>query len=248
MVCHFVAPSARLASRRERGQLRMASSATVTIVGSAIIASTGLPASPLSPTGSPKVFWSMGTMTISPKNPYTTDGMPLSSSIMGFSTPLTFGDATSDMYMAMLMPKGSAKSIANRLTHSVPSSSGSIPNRGEGVAVGNHSLPPSTSAALILCSSRIFTPSPLLIMDSGRKAIIPGLDATREHISDCACSYLSPSCSAVKYSSASSSLNGIMAMSLPPSSFQFVASSSNTAFICSASSSVTGLEAFTAST
>ena len=97
IVCHLVAPRARLASRRVLGQFRMASSATVTMVGRAMMASTILPARPLSPTGSPNTCCRSGTMIISPKNPYTTEGMPFRSSITGLRKFLTFGEATSDM-------------------------------------------------------------------------------------------------------------------------------------------------------
>ena len=68
-VCHFEAPKANEASRSALGQLRMASSATVTIVGRAMMARTMLPASPLSPTGRPKTCCSRGTMMIRPKKP-----------------------------------------------------------------------------------------------------------------------------------------------------------------------------------
>ena len=47
---------ARLASRMARGQFRIASSLTVMIVGSAMIAKTILPANPVSPTGRLKTF------------------------------------------------------------------------------------------------------------------------------------------------------------------------------------------------
>lgn len=67
MVCHCVDPSARLASRMERGQLLIASSATVMIVGKAMIANMMLPANPDSPTGRSNVFCNSGTMTASPK-------------------------------------------------------------------------------------------------------------------------------------------------------------------------------------
>ena len=97
IVCHLVAPRARLASLRVLGQFLMASSATVTIVGRAMMARTRLPASPLSPTGSPNTCWSIGTITIRPKKPYTTDGIPFNSSITGFRKPLTRSEATSDI-------------------------------------------------------------------------------------------------------------------------------------------------------
>ena len=48
--------NARLASRMARGQFRIASSLTVMIVGSAMIAKTILPANPVSPTGRLKTF------------------------------------------------------------------------------------------------------------------------------------------------------------------------------------------------
>ena len=69
IVCHFEAPRARLASLCERGQFCMASWLTVMMVGSAMMASTIAPASPLSPTGSPNTSCSSGTTTISPKKP-----------------------------------------------------------------------------------------------------------------------------------------------------------------------------------
>ena len=56
IVCQRVAPNARLASRMARGQFRIASSLTVMIVGSAMIAKTILPANPVSPTGRLKTF------------------------------------------------------------------------------------------------------------------------------------------------------------------------------------------------
>ena len=148
----------------------------------------------------------------------------------------------------MLMPKGRANRIANRLTQSVPSSSGSMPNRGAGVAVGNHSLPPKTSPGEIELSSMKFRPEFSGIMVSGTKATIPGSEATSPAIRAPAFSYWAPSCSSVKYSSASSSLKVEIGMSGPPSSFQLVTSSSNTALIWAASSSLTGFSLLRAST
>lgn len=69
IVCQREAPKARLASRIVRGQFRIASSATVIIVGKAIIAKTTLPDKPVSPTGKLNTFCIIGTMTIKPKNP-----------------------------------------------------------------------------------------------------------------------------------------------------------------------------------
>ena len=58
---------------------------------------TILPARPLSPTGKSNTFCMSGTMTINPKKPYTTDGIPLSNSIIGFKRLRTLGFATSDI-------------------------------------------------------------------------------------------------------------------------------------------------------
>ena len=69
IVCHWVAPKARLASFMARGVVRMASSATVIIVGSAMIARTTLPAKAVSPTGRSNVFCMSGTITTKPKKP-----------------------------------------------------------------------------------------------------------------------------------------------------------------------------------
>ena len=58
-----------LASFMARGVVRMASSATVMMVGNAMIAKTTLPAKAVSPTGRSKVFWIRGTITTNPKKP-----------------------------------------------------------------------------------------------------------------------------------------------------------------------------------
>ena len=131
----------------------MASSATVIIVGRAMMAKTILPAKPLSPTGRSKPCCNNGTITISPKNPYTTDGIPLSNSITGFNIERIRSDATSDIYTATLNPNGKANRMANRITHNVPVNSGRMPNSGAGVAVGNHSVPANTSRSDMVLSS-----------------------------------------------------------------------------------------------
>ncbi len=97
MVCHLFAPSARLASFIESGVVRIASSEMVMIVGSAMMPSTMLPARPVSPTGKLNTFWIRGTITISPKKPYTTEGIPARSSMSGFMTLLVFSLAISAM-------------------------------------------------------------------------------------------------------------------------------------------------------
>ena len=178
MVCHCEAPSARLASRMALGQFRMASSVTVIMVGNAIMASTMLPANPLSPTGRSNAFCIKGTITISPKKPYTTEGIPLSNSMTGFIRLRILGLATSDIYMATANPNGKAMSIANKLTHSVPVINGKKPNWGAGVAVGNHSAPAKTSLAEMVWSFRRCTESGRTINCAGTKAMIPGVCST----------------------------------------------------------------------
>ena len=176
-----------------RGQLLIASSATVIIVGKAIMAKTMLPASPDSPTGRLNVFCRNGTIIVRPKKPYTTDGMPFSSSIMGFNALRTLKWATSAMYIDTASPKGRAINIAKKLTHSVPLISGRIPNIGDGVAVGNHSLPPSTSLTEMLLSGIILTSGWSFTSTSGTKAIIPGVLCICSAIFLPACSYSAPS-------------------------------------------------------
>ena len=69
MVCQRFAPNASEASFMLLGVLRIASSDTVIIVGSAMIASTIDPAKAVYPTGKLNVSWISGTMTINPKKP-----------------------------------------------------------------------------------------------------------------------------------------------------------------------------------
>ena len=58
--------------------------------------SVRLPARPVSPTGRSNVCCRNGTTTASPKNPSTTEGMPLSNSITGLSTWRIRSSATSE--------------------------------------------------------------------------------------------------------------------------------------------------------
>ena len=138
--------------------------------------------------------------------------------------------------------------MAKRLTHTVPASSGSIPKIGAGVAVGNHSVPPSTSPGVIFLSSMKFRPGFSGISDSGTKATIPGWLFTSDAMAAPAYSYCGPRLSSVKYSSTSSRRKVMICMSGPPSSFQLVISSSNTALISAAVIVLTGLSSLRAST
>ena len=116
----------------------------------------------------------------------------------GLRNPLTLSDATSDIYTAMLIPKGRANNIAKRLTQSVPASSGHIPKSGAGVAVGNHSEPANTSFGEIDLSSMKLRLAPSGIMDSGTNATIPGFASIRDVIRLPAFSYWLPISSSVK--------------------------------------------------
>ena len=127
MVCHCVAPSAKLASFVALGTVRMASSATVIIVGSAMIASTILPARAVSPTGNLNDCCKKGTITTRPKKPYTTDGIPARSSISGFKKFRTRIEAISARYTATAIPNGNESRIAPRLTQIVPNNNGNKP-------------------------------------------------------------------------------------------------------------------------
>ena len=69
MVCHRVAPSARLPSLNSRGTELRASSATLVMVGIAMIASRIEPASQLDPDGRSKRIRIQSVRSISPKNP-----------------------------------------------------------------------------------------------------------------------------------------------------------------------------------
>lgn len=136
-----------------------------------------------------------GTITISPKNPYTTDGIPFSNSITGFRNPRVRLLATSDIYTATDNPNGNAKRIAKKLTQSVPMTKGTKPNCGAGVAVGNHSLPANTSEKEI-CSSFSKRPGKSFSINfAGTKAMIPGWSATTLPIHSPALSYSAPNSS-----------------------------------------------------
>ena len=65
--------------------------------------------------------------------------------------------------------------IAKKLTQSVPLTKGRIPKIGEGVAVGNHSVPPNTSPTGIVWSGTRYTSCCPSISIVGTKATMPGV-------------------------------------------------------------------------
>ena len=76
----WVAPRARDASSYSRGTARSAVSDTETIEGRIITASTMIAARSVAPEGRSKATRMAGTSRIIPTRPYTTEGMPASSS------------------------------------------------------------------------------------------------------------------------------------------------------------------------
>ena len=97
MVCHRVAPIASDPSLILVGTELMASSETLIIVGRAMMPSRTEAASHVSPVGRSKVTRMKSVRTIRPKNPYTTEGIPASSSTGRFEHYFTRGDASSEM-------------------------------------------------------------------------------------------------------------------------------------------------------
>ncbi len=73
----------------------MASSDTLTIVGSAMMPSSTEAASQVSPVGRSNVTRMKPVSTMRPKNPYTTEGIPASSSMAGLRIFFIRGDASS---------------------------------------------------------------------------------------------------------------------------------------------------------
>jgi hypothetical protein len=80
------------------------------------------------PVGRLRVFCTIGTNITSPKNPNTTEGMPARTSIKGFSKSATFGFATSAIYIAQAIPRGTAKIIEPAVTRREPKNRGNSPN------------------------------------------------------------------------------------------------------------------------
>ena len=84
MVSQRVAPRPYEASRQDLGTAAIASAAIVVMVGKIMIARTIPAASTEKPKGIGNSFRSAGMSTVIPTKPYTTDGIPVKSSIAGW--------------------------------------------------------------------------------------------------------------------------------------------------------------------
>ena len=140
MVCHRVAPMARLPSRNSRGTALMASSETEVMVGRAMTARRMDPASQVRPDARSKVTRRTSVRIIRPKKPYTTDGIPARSSMAGLRTLLVREEAISAVKTAHPRERGMAMAMAPRVTRIVPAMRGRVPYSG-GVPVGSQ-VPP----------------------------------------------------------------------------------------------------------
>lgn len=119
IVCHLVAPSPNDASLYSLGTAFSASCDTLMMVGRIITASIIAAVNMLNPVP-PKFSLTSGTKTVSPKNPYTTDGIPANVSITGFSIFRMYSGAISTMNIAHNIESGTAISNARAVTASVP--------------------------------------------------------------------------------------------------------------------------------
>jgi len=125
-------------------------------VGRAIIPKRTDAASQVFPDGRLKVTRMKFVRTTRPKNPYTTDGIPASSSIAGLRIVFIREGASSAMKIAQPMESGTAKTIEPMVTRMVPTISGKIPYSGT-AAVGSHDNPSRKSGRVTCC--RIGKPS-----------------------------------------------------------------------------------------
>ena len=152
MVSQRVAPSAREASRRERGTARRASSETEQMVGRLMMASTSEALSRLRPVAAPSTSWRMGASTTMPRKPSTTEGRAASSSTKGLMTRRAKGGAISARYTAVMTPRGTASSEESTVTATEPTSNGKMPNR-PGSSVG-YQRSPSRKSSGLTCRNR----------------------------------------------------------------------------------------------
>ena len=97
MVCQRVAPMASDPSLYSWGTELMASSETLTIVGSAMMPRRTEAASQVSPVGRSNATRIKLVRTMRPKNPYTTEGIPASSSMAGLRIFFIRGEASSEI-------------------------------------------------------------------------------------------------------------------------------------------------------
>ena len=112
IVSILVAPSARDASSYSFGTALSAFSDTLMMEGRIIIASTMIAASSDAPEERSNISRIAGTSTIIPTKPYTTDGIPASSSTAVWMIPATFGDAHLERKIAVIKPIGTPTTTA----------------------------------------------------------------------------------------------------------------------------------------
>ena len=77
-----------------------------------MMASTMMAASSVAPEGRSKITRMAGTSKIMPTRPYTTEGMPASSSTAVWITTATLGGATLERKMAVMRPTGTPTMMA----------------------------------------------------------------------------------------------------------------------------------------
>ncbi|MNE67589.1 hypothetical protein D3C80_1632050 [compost metagenome] len=126
IVCQRVAPSANEDSFKFCGKEASASAATLVIVGRIITDSTSAPAATPMPWPG-NVLRKKGTMTLRPTKPYTTEGIPESSSITGCSSFFPQPGTISVMNSAAHILRGLAISAASSVTRNEPAMKGSAP-------------------------------------------------------------------------------------------------------------------------
>ena len=76
----------------------------------------------------PNAFLTKGTITMSPKKPYTTLGIPASRSIPFFKGPCSPFGQNLERNIAVMSPIGTPKRIAPAVTYTLPAIMGKIPN------------------------------------------------------------------------------------------------------------------------
>ena len=105
IVCHCVAPNPNEASLNSCWTDNIESNDTEIIVGKIIIANI-IPAVNIENPVPPKIDLTVGTKIVSPKNPYTTDGIPDNVCITGFKKFFILSFATSAIKIAHNIPSG----------------------------------------------------------------------------------------------------------------------------------------------
>ena len=140
IVSIFVAPSARLASSYSGGTAFSAVSLTEMMDGRIMMASTRMAANRQVPFFKWNSSITAGTSTIMPMRPYTTLGMPASSSTAGRTTDATRRLATLERNTAVSRPTGTPMTMAPSVPQMLVRMNGRMPNFGS-AAVDFHSVP-----------------------------------------------------------------------------------------------------------